>query len=280
MNKKYINLEIKFPEELKDIIIAELSDFPFLGIVEEESSLIISFDKNIVNESLLSELQAAMSHISNEIAIGEFEEIKEENWNKNWENEVPAIKISDKIGIAPEWKIHQLDTEHKITINPKMSFGTGGHETTKLCSIMLENTDLKGKSVLDAGTGTGVLAIIAKLFGAKTVVAFDNNEWSIKNAQENFAINGFANEIDLDQFDLDEEELPQSDIIVANILAHVIKRNMKKFADALEKNGTFIASGILIEQENEIIQEAELFGLQFTEKNHMNEWTVLKYKKK
>lgn len=278
MNKKYINLELKFPGELKDFIIADISDLPFLGIIENEESLILSFDQKVLDGNFLQNFQSQMNTISDKIAIGEFEEIQEINWNKEWEKEVPAINISRKIGIAPEWKLNELNSDHKIIINPKMSFGTGGHETTRLCSLMLEKIDLNGKTVIDAGTGTGILAIISILFGANKVIAFDNNEWSIRNATENFALNNVQNKIELDQFDLDENNMPQSQIVIANILANVIIRNMQKFYEATLE--TFIASGILIEQENDVIQEAVEFGFILNDKIHENEWTVLKFEKK
>ncbi|MDC1068138.1 50S ribosomal protein L11 methyltransferase [Candidatus Kapabacteria bacterium] len=279
MNKKYTNLEIKFPGELKDIVIASISDLPFLGIIENEEELIVSFNKKTINTEFLNDLQLQLNQISNEIALGEFEEIEEKNWNENWEKEVPSIIVSETLGIAPEWKIDELNTKNKVIINPKMSFGTGGHETTKLCCQVLEEIDLKNKKILDAGTGTGILSIVSIIYGAKEVIAFDNNEWSIRNAIENFKLNGVNNQIELDQFDLDEEILPKVDIVIANILSHVIERNLGSFSNAIDTNGKFIASGILIEQEDNIIEKARLVGFDLLNKKHLNEWTVLVFNK-
>lgn len=279
MHKKYRNIEIYHPIELKDILIAMLSDLPFLGIIENEESIILSFVDEDFTEKIADELGSICKKLSNKIQISSPETIEEINWNEKWEQEVPSIKVSDKIGIAPEWKIDELDTPIKIIINPKMSFGTGDHDTTKLCIRFLEEIDLKDKTILDAGTGTGILSIVSSKLGAKKIMAFDNNEWSIRNAKENFAINDINN-FELEMLELDEvNKLSNSDILVANILAHVIKRNIEKFAKSLNPKCLFIASGILIEQEDDIVNEAKKFDLKKISSKHLNEWTAIKFQK-
>lgn len=279
MNNKYINIEIKVSEEFKDIIFAILQDFPILGVVDHDYFLIVSFKEEDLTNKLLEDLTSQIHAISEDIAIGEYEEIKEQNWNLEWEKNIPSIQINDKIGIAPDWKMDEIHGEIQLTINPKMSFGTGNHETTRLCCLLLDKYVKTNEFWIDAGTGTGVLSILAIKLGAKEVFAFDNNEWSIENTHENLALNNTSDEVRVSQIDLDETKLEKADGIVANILAHVLNRNMDKFYDSLSNGNIFIASGILLEQEMDVIATAKNVGFELVETLHMNEWTGIVFKK-
>ena len=279
MNNKYINIKIEFPEELNEIIIANLSDLPFLGIIDNDDNFIVSFDYKSWNEELINKLQGILSDINKDLKFDIVEELDERNWNEEWEKEVPAIHINERIGIAPSWKMSELNEEIKIEINPKMSFGTGHHSTTRLCCKLLDKIDLKGQHWVDAGTGTGILAILSVLLGAKSVYAFDNNEWSYNNAVENIKVNGVEDKIKIELFDLDEGEIADCDGITANILAHVIIQNIDKFYNALKaKKGTFIASGILSEQEDDVLAAAKNIGFTHLETMYEDEWCGILFK--
>lgn len=279
MNNKYINIEIKVSEEFKDIVFAILQDFPILGVVDHDYFLVVSFNEEDLTNKLLEDLTSQIHAISEDIPIGEYEEIKEQNWNLEWEKNIPSIQINDKIGIAPDWKMDEIHGEIQLTINPKMSFGTGNHETTRLCCLLLDKYLKPGECWIDAGTGTGVLSILAIKLGAKKVFAFDNNEWSIENTHENLKLNNTNENVKVSQLDLDETKLEKSDGVVANILAHVLNRNMDKFYDSLKNGNIFIASGILLEQEMDVIAAAKNVGFELVETLHMNEWTGIVFKK-
>ena len=279
MDNKYINIEIKVSEEFKDIVSAVLQDFPMLGIVDHDFFIIVSFNEVDLTDEVLKNLTNQIQSISSDIAIGEYEEISEQNWNLEWEKNIPSIQINDRIGIAPDWKMDQIHGEILITINPKMSFGTGNHETTRLCCLLLEKYLNQNETWIDAGTGTGVLSILAIKLGAKSVFAFDNNEWAIENTHENILLNKVKDDVEVAQLDLDETILSESDGIVANILAHVLNRNMNKFYSSLKNGKFFIASGILLEQEMDVIASAKNVGFELVETLHMNDWTGIVFKK-
>ena len=132
---------------------------------------------------------------------------------------------------------------------------------------------------IDAGTGTGILAILAVKLGAEKVFAFDNNEWSFHNAKENFEVNKVSSKIDLELYDLDENIIPKADGITANILAHVIIENINKFYDSLkDSKGTFIASGILSEQEEDVLEAAVNIGFKHIKTEYEDEWCGILFK--
>lgn len=279
MNNKYINIKIEFPEEINEIVLANISDLPFLGVIDNEDNFIVSFDVKEWNEDLANKLQDILQNINNSLRFEIVEEIDERNWNEEWEKEVPAIHINNRIGIAPSWKMTELTEDIRIEINPKMSFGTGNHSTTRLCCKLLDKLDIKNQFWIDAGTGTGILAILAVKLGAGSVYAFDNNEWSYHNAIENIKVNEVEDKINIELFDLDEGTLQDADGITANILAHVIINNIQKFYDSLKnRKGTFIASGILSEQEGEVVEAAKKVGFTHIETIHEDEWCGIHFK--
>jgi len=279
MNNKYINIKIDFQPEYNEIILANISDFPFLGVIDNDDNFLVSFNVNDWDEEVAKKLQETLTNINPEYSFQIIEEIDEKNWNEEWEKEVPSIHIGNRIGIAPSWKMEELSEDIQIEINPKMSFGTGNHSTTRLCCKLLDKVDVKNQFWIDAGTGTGILAILAAKLGAKNVFAYDNNEWSYNNAVENIAVNNVADKVEIALFDLDDQEMPKAEGITANILAHVIINNIQKFYDSLkDSKGTFIASGILSEQEEDVLIAAKGVGFTHLETIHEDEWCGILFK--
>jgi ribosomal protein L11 methyltransferase len=273
MNNKYINIKIDFQPEFNEIVLANISDFPFLGLIDNDDNFLVSFNVKDWDENVAKKLQETLTNMNPEFTFQVIEEIDEKNWNEEWEKEVPSIHIGDRIGIAPSWKMSELSEDIQIEINPKMSFGTGNHSTTRLCCRLLDKVDVKNQFWIDAGTGTGILAILAVKLGANKVWAYDNNEWSYNNAVENIEVNGVSDKIDIELFDLDDQEMPKAEGITANILAHVIINNIQKFYDSLkDSKGTFIASGILSEQEEDVLTAAKAVGFNHIETIHEDEW--------
>lgn len=281
MNNTYINIHLNCPSEIKEILMAEISDFNILGIIENENDLEVSFNKDEWENSIKTEFIDLINKYENTEIISE-KLIEERNWNEEWEKDVPAIHINNNVGIAPKWKLNELTEKYKIEINPKMSFGTGSHATTRLMCDMMSELDFNDKTVIDAGTGTGVLAIYSIMLGASRVLAFDNNEWSVQNSKENFEINNTSSQIDLQLLELDElDSLPPCHILLANILAPVIKRNMKKFTDAIaDSNGVMLLSGILSEEKESIIETANDNGLVLVSYKEEDEWAGFLFERK
>src|SRR5579872_7272531 len=206
---EYVSLSFEvslaFEEILKGYL---LMNFDVQGFEESSTGLLTVYlyggewneQKNIALKEFLSTLP------KKEVSFIDSEEIEEKDWNATWEAEIEPVKISDQLVITPSWKVDdakQLHAEHLLIIDPKMSFGTGHHETTRLCLKILGSIDCNDKSILDIGTGTGALAMYALLRGAKYAVGIDIDEWSYKNAIENRERNSCSES----QFDIRQGDL-------------------------------------------------------------------------
>src|SRR5205809_1554224 len=184
MNKTYLQFVFDIKDEnVKDILIAQLSDIGFNGFEEHEKGLIAFIDSsNFVDDAFNNVTDQHNISFSREM-------IAEQNWNSIWEENFQPVIIRNLVAIRAHFHQPITTVQHEIIITPKMSFGTGHHATTYLMLQQMQDINFSRKTVLDFGTGTGILAIMAELSGAKNVVAIDNDEWSINNAKENFAAN-------------------------------------------------------------------------------------------
>jgi ribosomal protein L11 methyltransferase len=271
--KEFLNITFSIPEEYFELAIASLMDFETLGIQEDYDKLIVTFDNKIFSGELVQNLLDALSPVYSEISILKQEVIAAQNWNREWEENVPLVKISERIEILPEWKKHESTAELQIIINPKMSFGTGQHETTRLISKLMEKHCKAGQFWIDAGTGTGVLAILAIKLGVSKVFAFDNNFWSIENANENVILNNVEDKVVVEELDIDQIDLQPADGIVANLFANLLIHNFPKFHKALTNTkGMLLVSGVLKYQQEELIEAAEQNGFKFVEITSEEEW--------
>lgn len=278
MKKEYISLVFYIPEEIQEIAIAYLSDFNFTGIEQNFDNLIITFESSELSQVIENELINIVEKVDSSSKFIKKEIIGEKNWNEEWEKNVKAIIVNEKIGIAPSWKIDELSTEIKIKINPKMSFGTGDHASTRLISRLMDGTIEKDSFWVDAGTGTGILAILAVKLGAKSTFAFDNNEWSIENSIENIELNDVSDRIEIEQQDIDDFDIPKCDGIVANIFLNVIIKSMKKFRNALEVGGDLLIAGIMTYDKQQVIDNAIVNGFKLIRTNEEDEWTGFHFK--
>lgn len=277
--KKYINIHVKILEEYYELAYALLYYFPFTGIEEIFDELIISFELDNWNQETRNQLLESLTKIYPEVEIIKEETLNEKNWNEEWEKNVPIIIISDKIAITPEWRKNQVDREIKILINPKMSFGTGDHQSTRLVCRLMENVVKKDTFWIDVGTGTGILAALAIKLGAQNVLATDNNIWSYENAAENFKLNNVDSVIELKNEDVQTEPLPAADGIVANLNLNLILSSFDVFYNSLKaKKGDLIIAGILIYNKDEILKAASHCG--FIEQSHLieDEWIAFHFK--
>ncbi len=278
MKKQYVNVTISVYEEYYDLVYAVLGELQFLGVEEKFDEMIVSFDSNAYNEELLELLKHNIKELIPSADITNVTTIEETNWNEEWEKNVQAIHVSDRIGIAPTWKENELTEEIILLINPKMSFGTGSHSTTRLvCQLMEQEVKQKSRWI-DAGTGTGVLAILAEKLGASYIYAFDNDHWSIENAQENAEINNCKN-IELVLSEIDKLQMPQVDGIAANINLHIILEFLPAFYKSLQASkGVLLVSGILVYHKDDVIQPALDLGFELEEVKQDDEWVGIKFR--
>ncbi|HEY8689077.1 MAG TPA: 50S ribosomal protein L11 methyltransferase [Chitinophagaceae bacterium] len=238
----YIKIEIETVSAVQmEILIAELSEIHFDAFEENENCLSAFIKEGEFKEEQLKEILSS-KNISYAKQV-----IKETNWNAKWESEFEPIIVDNFVAVRAAFHKPIEGVKHEIIITPKMSFGTGHHATTYLMLQQMENIGFLNKTVLDFGTGTGILAILAKKLGAKKVVAIDNDEWSINNAKENFIANNCTDIILLQKDNLDG--LERFDIILANINLNVITANSKQIKLASHQSAKLLLSGFLSDDE-------------------------------
>lgn len=231
----------------REALLGLLPEWGIDGIEETDDRIIAYAKRGSINLEHFSE---HMERLHFQYTI---EEVEDQNWNQAWESNFEPVLISGKIQVRASFHAQDDSVPFSILITPKMSFGTGHHATTRMMlSLMLEHT-LQDKSVLDFGTGTGVLAILAEKMGAREIVAIDNDEWSITNAAENVLYNHCtrisvmnANSVHL---------LGMFDAVLANINKHVLLEQAEALAQRLASKGTLIISGLLSSDYGEILKK-------------------------
>lgn len=255
-----------------DILIAELGEVGFESFVENELGVLAYIQKKNWSQTILNPL-LVLKNVAFEISF-QMKEIPLENWNANWESNFEAIHLgSDCIVRAP---FHDKpDVEFDIVIEPKMSFGTGHHETTFMMLGHILKHEFQGKKVLDMGSGTGVLAILACMKGAVAVDAIDIDHWCFLNAKENALRNNCAL-INVMEGDIDLLNTQKYDVILANINRNILLSHIPRYAKHLNNNGLLFLSGFYETDIALLTKICSENGLKYQEKTQKNEWISLK----
>jgi len=255
-------------QQQKDLLVAHLSEIGFEGFEEGQTFLICYSSKETFNEEALRPLAELYSlHFEKEI-------IEKQNWNELWEKNFQPVLVDDFCAIRASFHPEEKNTRFNIVITPKMSFGTGHHATTYMMIKWMKEIDHKGKSVLDFGTGTGVLAILADKLGASKIDAIDNDDWSIENANENILDNECSRILLQKADSLDFANT--FDIILANINRNVLLANMEKLQQHLAKEGVLVISGLLEGDRSAIETSANKYKLVVNGQKFNNGWISLK----
>ncbi len=256
-----------------EILIAELGYAGFESFVETEEGVTAYIQKEEWNESILNDVQILNSE---EFKIEyEFNEIEQTNWNEEWEKNFSPIVVDNLCTVRAPFH-EKPTTKYDIIIEPKMSFGTGHHETTHMMIQYILSNDFTNKSVLDMGCGTGVLAILAEKKGAKILDAVDYDNWCYLNSLENVERNNFEN-ITVIEGDASVLAGKKYDIIIANINRNILLNDMATYVSCLNKHGVLFLSGFY-NDDIPVIQEAcENQMLKFAEKLERNHWVALKF---
>ena len=200
--------------------------------------------------------------------------IEQEDWQNAWKKYYHAMEIGQRLAIVPGWETYDTD-RIVITMDPGMAFGTGTHETTALCLVVLDELVQGGERLLDIGTGSGILAIAALLLGASKAEGVDIDPMCVRTAGENAALNGVSDRFIVEIGDLSDKASGQYDLITANIVANAIKQLAPQIPALLAPNGTFIASGIIDEREDEVAQAIRAAGLAVREIRRDNGWVCI-----
>lgn len=270
----FIEFQIELPNTVEyELIIALLSQLPINGMEELQKGIVIYFEEEKLDEKELLQIlnKYELNYQKNVIP--------ETNWNASWESNFPPIIMDKFCSIRADFHPKPKDVQYDIVITPKMSFGTGHHATTSMMIQLMKEINFHNKKVFDYGTGTGILAILAHLLGAKEIHAIDIDKWSVENAQENFERNN-CSDIQIKQGELSLIQDNQSyDIILANINRNVLLDSMERLAELLSDQGQLLLSGILVEDKEIIKQAASAAKLQYSKEKDQGQWSSILFEK-
>lgn len=211
----------------------------------------------------------------------EFSQVQEEDWANNWKAYFKPHKIGNRVVIKPSWEEYTpINDEVIVELDPGMAFGTGNHATTSMCIEVIEKNIVQDCTVLDVGTGSGILSIAAAKLGAKKILAMDYDLVAVKVAQENINLNKVEHKIQVFQNDLLSGITEKAHLIVANIIADIIIRLAPQIKERMLPGGRFLASGIISERAQEVIDAAIYYGLLPLEKKEQDDWVAIVFKAK
>ncbi len=294
--------EIHDPQEFEEFLENkdgkwDYIDDELLRKQNAESSVTVYVPDNSQGMEMFSLIKEMIAHLKREDTESfygsldyEINNMKEEDWANNWKQYFKPFKVGEKLFVKPTWEEAETPDERKtLLIDPESSFGTGQHHTTRLCLELLEGALKEGDRVLDMGCGSGILSIAASILGAKEVTAVDIEENAVKIATKNAK----KNNISLDNYTLycgnilDDESLVEKiekdgcyDLILANIVADVLKAMAPLFNKFLKKGGTLIVSGIITEREKEVLDTIVENGFELSIANEKEGWAAAKLIKK
>ena len=258
-------------EVLKDMFMELLGTIGFDSFMDTEDGFEAYCQESALDETELDEI-LRMEQFAN-VSLLKKELIPDQDWNATWEASYEPVIINELCRIRAPF--HKVEGTYKydLVIEPKMSFGTAHHETTSQIIELMLQSEFSGLNVLDMGSGTGVLAILAKKLGSAITVAIDNDEWAYRNALDNIRLND-ENEIVVELGDATSLNDRQFDVILANINRNILLRDMKEYVKSLVENGRIFFSGFYEEDLVLITKEAEHLGLKYVNHVTKNNWTA------
>ncbi len=277
--KTFLEISITVNGNQRELLIPTLAELGCQGFQETDDSLLCYIDKSSWSDKQSQSLNAELKNILRIISVNtviKFRDIVEENWNETWERTIKPIEIGNNLVIKPSWCDYEnINNKIIIQIDPKMSFGTGYHETTRLTLRLLEKYVRVGCSVLDVGTGTGILAIAAVKLGAKYATGTDNDEWSINNANENIIVNQVEDKIEISNRGLSEFPDASYDVLTANLTLNTNIEFLDEFRRILRTNGILLLSGLLNKDKEEMIQHLMAKRFSIIEILTENDWIAI-----
>lgn len=281
---KYIEIEfsLKPLEMYSEILQSDLCDIGFESFQDTDEGFLAYCQQGLLSEKELKGLIENFITLNPDVDLStKTKEIEQQDWNAEWEKSYPAVLIDNYCYVHANFHKPMEDIEFNIEISPKMSFGTAHHPTTFQIIQLLQNENVEGKDLMDMGSGTGVLAILAKMKGATYVEAIDNDEWAYKNALENIQTNnsdvvvrfGDANLLDRDY-----------DVFIANINRNILLQDMQKYSKHIKRGGVLFLSGFYVEDIPILMEEASKYGFSLDNQISKENWAALrlikeKYKK-
>lgn len=274
----FIELRVEAPAELADILVAELAEVGFDTFEDQDNGFCAYTTEEIFNADAVAEI---MSRYEGQGELNHSHRvITRQNWNAEWEKNFQPLVIADRVSVRAPFHPKPEGVDYDIVIMPRMSFGTGHHETT---ALMIENQldiDHRGLRVLDMGTGTGILAIMAEMLGARQVLAVDTEPWTVENAADNAAENQCRGiECRLGGVEVLANEAP-FDLVLANINRNVLLEDMHEYARLLPSGKPILFSGFYEEDLPKITAEAERQNLVYQRHRTLRNWVSALFLKK
>lgn len=276
MNYIEVSFSISPLQPASEILIAELSSKGFESFVEDDKGIKAYIQHDDYEEDIWKQitiLQNPDFQISYHVS-----EIEDQNWNAKWESDYESVLIDNKCHIRAPFHNSLTGVEFEIIIEPQMSFGTAHHETTHQMVQLLMDEDVQGKYVLDMGSGTAVLAILASLKGAKTVDAIDIDEWAYNNARDNVRKNNLDN-INVLMGGAELLKNQKYDLVLANINKNILLSDMKHYEKVMSGNAKILFSGFYRNDLEDIKTEAAKYKLSFSHHLERNKWIAAVFRK-
>ena len=266
-------LEENLHDDFGTIVELSPADYPEVGVVVKGYINELNFD-----DKTFSRFKGELEQLGKNINIGEFFKIetttiKDSDWENSWKDYFNILNIGEKFVIVPTWREYENEEgKYVINIDPGMAFGTGGHETTSLCIKNLEKYVKPHDNVIDVGCGSGILSIAASYLTDGSLKAVDLDKLAVDVSRENFALNNLENRIEVEEASLLTKETKKYDVIVANILAHIIELMLEDAYKLLEDSGYFITSGIIKDKKDELLEKMLKQGFKLVEETSDKEW--------
>ncbi len=277
MNYKEVAFKLEPVLPARDILTAYLAEIGYESFVDSKEGLQVYIPEVDFNDSALKETISDVEpfcKVSYEVIHHE-----KQNWNAQWESSFEPVEVKDTCRIRAPFHETKAGFIHEIIIEPKMSFGTGHHETTKTIIDAMSEIDFQGKSVLDMGTGTGVLAIYAEKLGASELLAIDIENWAYENTIENVEVNSCSK---IEARLGGKEQIKSSevfDVVIANINRNILLEDMHSYAAAMKSGSVLLLSGFYALDAAILTEKASEFGLSGFLRKEENSWTVLGFRK-
>jgi len=276
MNYIEVSFKIEPSNPGAEILIAQLSQIGYESFLETEDGVKAYIQESFFNVGDIQGL--AVFQLGSFKVSYTHKFVPDQNWNEVWESNYDPVLIKGKVYIRAPFHTELENIAFSILINPKMSFGTAHHETTSNMIELMLDEDMKGATVLDMGCGTGVLAILAEMMGAKSVLAIDNDEWAYNNSLENIRNNNCRNINVL----LGDESLlgnERFDFVIANINRNVLTENIPVYSNHLKEGGSMLLSGFYESDLSHIEAITQKAGLTIELKKEQNNWLAVKFNK-
>jgi ribosomal protein L11 methyltransferase len=261
----------------REILVARLAEIGFEGFIEQEDQVLAYIASENFSDQSFSSLIDDLAALGMKVQYV-FHETPEQNWNEEWEKRFEPVVIKEKVLIRAPFHHSGDDLPCTLIIEPKMSFGTGHHYTTRLMIEAMMNMDLSGKKVLDMGCGTGVLGIYACKMGAASVLGIDNDQWAYENTLENIEKNT-AREMEVSFGDVRVLPDVAFDVVLANITRNILVRDLPEYNRHLATGGYLLVSGFLAEDVQFVLNAAYGCGLEHLETAEIFNWISLSFRK-